>query len=67
LPAILFLPVACRQYPAAVGGDLECCGPDGKLIARLREDADGFALEHVLVTLEHPEPLDVHVELSGGG
>jgi S-adenosylmethionine synthetase len=35
------------------------CGPDGKLIVRLREDDDGFALEHVLVTLEHPESLTV--------
>ena len=26
---------------------------------RLREDSDGFALEHVLVTLEHPEALSV--------
>jgi S-adenosylmethionine synthetase len=26
---------------------------------RLREDADGFALEHVLVTLEHPEAMSV--------
>ncbi len=41
------------------GAELAGCGPDGKLIVRLREDADGFALEHVLVTLEHPEAVSV--------
>ena len=41
------------------GGALSRCGPDGKLIVRLREDDDGFALEHVLVTLEHPEAMSV--------
>ena len=41
------------------GAELAGCGPDGKLIVRLREDSDGFALEHVLVTLEHPEALSV--------
>ena len=41
------------------GAELAGCGPDGKLIVRLREDVGGFALEHVLVTLEHPEALSV--------
>jgi len=41
------------------GAELSGCGPDGKLIVRLREDSDGFALEHVLVTLEHPEGVSV--------
>jgi hypothetical protein len=44
-------------WQASCGRELARCGPDGKLIVRLKEDADGFALEHVLVTLEHPEPL----------
>ncbi len=46
-------------WSACCGGELAHCGPDGKLIVRLREDADGFALEHVLVTLEHPESVSV--------
>lgn len=46
-------------WDACLGGALARSGPDGKLIVRLREDADGFALEHVLVTLEHPEALSV--------
>lgn len=46
-------------WQACCGGELARCGPDGKLIVRLRADADGFALEHVLVTLEHPEALSV--------
>lgn len=41
------LTVACR------GGVLEGQGPDGKLLVRLREDDDGWALEHVLVTIQH--------------
>ena len=46
-------------------GELARCGPDGKLIVRVREDDDGFALEHVLVTLEHPEALSV-LDLAEG-
>ena len=61
LPPEHFLVLEFRDalWDACCGGDLACCGPDGKLIVRLREDADGFALEHVLVTLEHPEALGV--------
>ena len=55
----LALEVRNALWDACCGGELARCGPDGKLIVRLREDADGFALEHVLVTLEHPEALSV--------
>ena len=61
LPPEHFLALEFRTalWEACCGGDLSRCGPDGKLLVRLREDADGFALEHVLVTLEHPEALSV--------
>ncbi len=56
LPPEHFLALEFRTalWEACCGGELSRCGPDGKLIVRLKEDADGFALEHVLVTLEHP-------------
>ena len=61
LPPEHFLALEFRTalWAACCGGALARCGPDGKLIVRLREDADGFALEHVLVTLEHPESTSV--------
>jgi len=61
LPPEHFLVLEFRDalWQACCGGGLACCGPDGKLIVRLREDADGFLLEHVLVTLEHPARLGV--------
>lgn len=61
LPPEHFLVLEVRDalWEACCGGELACCGPDGKLIVRLKEDAEGFALEHVLVTLEHPEALPV--------
>jgi S-adenosylmethionine synthetase len=61
LPPEHFLALEFRDalWNACCGGELARCGPDGKLIVRLREDADGIALEHVLVTLEHPERLSV--------
>jgi S-adenosylmethionine synthetase len=61
LPPEHFLVLEFRDalWEACCGGALARSGPDGKLILRLREDADGFALEHVLVTLEHPEALSV--------
>ena len=46
-------------WQACCGGDLARCGPDGKLLVTMREDDEGFYLEHVLVTLEHPETLTV--------
>lgn len=61
LPPEHFLALEFRTalWEACQGGELARCGPDGKLIVRLREDDDGFALEHVLVTLEHPEGMGV--------
>jgi S-adenosylmethionine synthetase len=61
LPPEHFLALEFRTalWEACQGGELSRCGPDGKLIVRLREDDDGFALEHVLVTLEHPNSLSV--------
>ena len=61
LPPEHFLALEFRTalWEACQGGELSRCGPDGKLIVRLREDDDGFALEHVLVTLEHPEAMSV--------
>jgi S-adenosylmethionine synthetase len=61
LPPEHFLVLEFRDalWAACRGGALARCGPDGKLIVRIREDADGFVLEHVLVTLEHPEALTV--------
>ena len=61
LPPEHFLALEFRTalWEACQGGQLARCGPDGKLIVRLREDDDGFALEHVLVTLEHPQALSV--------
>ena len=62
LPPEHFLALEFRDalWEACCGGRAGALqGPDGKLIVRLREDDDGFALEHVLVTLEHPEALSV--------
>ena len=61
LPPEHFMALEFRDalWEACSGRELARCGPDGKLIVRLREDDDGFALEHVLVTLEHPEAMSV--------
>ena len=61
LPPEHFLALEFRTalWEACQASELSRCGPDGKLIVRLREDDDGFALEHVLVTLEHPNSLSV--------
>ena len=66
LPPEHFLALAFRDalWDACRGGPLARCGPDGKLLVRLREDDDGWELEHVLVTLEHPEDTSVF-ELAG--
>ena len=68
LPPEHFLALEFRTalWEACQGGELSRCGPDGKLIVRLREDRDGFALEHVLVTLEHPQAMSVF-ELARAG
>ena len=42
------LVAACRD------GELSGCGPDGRLLLRLRESHDEWRLEHLLVTLQHP-------------
>ncbi len=39
------------------GGSLLGCGPDGKLLVRLREEPCGWTLEHVLVTLQHADSI----------
>jgi len=67
LPPEHFLALEFRDalWEACCGGELARCGPDGKLIVRLREDDDGFCLEHVLVTLEHPEALSVRALAEG--
>ena len=67
LPPEHFLVLEFRDalWTACQGGALARCGPDGKLIVRMREDEEGFALEHVLVTVEHPEATSVF-ELSAG-
>jgi S-adenosylmethionine synthetase len=61
LPPEHFLALEFRDalWDACRGGTLARCGPDGKLLVRLREDDDGWAVEHVLVTLEHPEDASV--------
>jgi S-adenosylmethionine synthetase len=40
-------------FAACRGGRLAGHGPDGKLLVRIRESSDSWALEHVLVTLQH--------------
>jgi S-adenosylmethionine synthetase len=47
------------MWQACQGGALARCGPDGKLLVRIREDAEGFALEQVLATMQHPAEVDV--------
>lgn len=44
---------SCRK------GALRGCGPDGKLLVRLREEPCGWTLEHVLVTLQHPASISL--------
>ncbi len=40
-------------------------GPDGKLLVRIREDATGWALEHILCTLQH-KPSTLLLDLTMG-
>lgn len=44
---------ACRD------GGLRNHGPDGKLLVRVREEGEHWLLEHVLVTLQHQETIDL--------
>ncbi len=37
------------------GGLLKGQGPDGKFVARLREEGDRWRLEHILLTIQHKE------------
>ena len=68
-----FLPpehwLARRFHDALVesckSGVLEGCGPDGKLLVRLRESSDEWVVEHLLVTLQHPEETSIE-QLTGG-
>lgn len=50
-------------FASCHGGELDEQGPDGKLLVRVREGRDAWALESVLVSLQHLPELDV-VELS---
>jgi S-adenosylmethionine synthetase len=67
LPPEHFLALEFRDalWDACRAGELAGCGPDGKLIVRLREDAEGWSLEHVLVTLEHPVRIGVLALATG--
>ena len=56
LPPEHFLAHTFREALTASfrGGLLDRHGPDGKLLVRLREGSDGWTLEHLLVTIQHP-------------
>lgn len=56
-----FLAHALRDALAAsfTGGALDGHGPDGKLIVRLREDAAGWHLEHLLATVQQRAGADL--------
>ena len=53
------LTVGCREQ--ALAG----CGPDGKLLVRLRENSDSWVLEHVLVTLQQRESAHLADVIAG--
>jgi S-adenosylmethionine synthetase len=42
---------------ASLNGELKGCGPDGKILVILREEAAGWYLERILVTLQHPQSM----------
>jgi S-adenosylmethionine synthetase len=52
-------------YASCRGGLLKGQGPDGKLIARVREEGDRWQLEHVLVTLQQ-RPETSFLDLCAG-
>lgn len=54
LPPEQFLAHRLKEalFAACRSGRLKGHGPDGKLLVRLREDAEGWAVEHLLVTLQ---------------
>jgi S-adenosylmethionine synthetase len=55
LPPEQFLAHSLRQalWESCRTGPLEGAGTDGKLLVRMREEPDGWHLEHILVTLQH--------------
>lgn len=46
-------------------GALASCGPDGKVLAIMREEGGAWHLERVLVTLQHPERMGL-LEVTAG-
>jgi S-adenosylmethionine synthetase len=52
-------------YASCKGGRLKVQGPDGKLIARVREEGERWQLEHVLVTLQQ-RPETAFLDLCAG-
>lgn len=61
LPPEHFLAHVFREAltQACQGGALDGEGPDGKLLVRMREDGDGWALEHVLVTIQQRREVEL--------
>jgi S-adenosylmethionine synthetase len=61
LPPEHFLAHAFRERltRACRDGALRGHGPDGKLLVRIREEGDRWILEHLLVTLQHLDSLDL--------
>ena len=67
LPPEQFLVHALSQalWGACRVGSLKGCGPDGKLLVTIREEIDGWFLERVLVTLQHPASLGL-LDMTAG-
>jgi len=45
-------------YDSCQSGLLRGCGPDGKVMVRLREEGARWVLEHILVSLQQPRDFD---------
>ena len=60
MPPEHFLAEALRSglYKCCQQGALSGCGPDGKLMVRLREEGERWTVEHILVTLQQPREAD---------
>jgi S-adenosylmethionine synthetase len=56
MPPEHFLSEALRRglSNSCQGGSLKGCGPDGKLMVRLREEGARWTIEHILVSLQQP-------------
>ena len=67
LPPEQFLVHVLREalWASCRGGALAGAGPDGKLLIRMREEPDGWHLEHVLATLQHREDTGL-LDLTAG-